>query len=58
MNFIETSVHVAGGTIELLKGGSGSPIVVFHHDIGNPGWLPYYIELAEKHTASAQSCHY
>src|SRR5262245_29250833 len=50
MNFIETSVHVAGGKIELLKGGSGSPIVAFHHDIGNPGWLPYYMELAEKHT--------
>ncbi len=42
----EESVQVAGGRVHLLRGGSGPPLVVLHHDIGNPGWLPFYAELA------------
>jgi pimeloyl-ACP methyl ester carboxylesterase len=55
MSFTESSVDVVGGKVQLLKGGSGSPVVVFHHDIGNPGWLPYYMELAENHTVYVPS---
>jgi pimeloyl-ACP methyl ester carboxylesterase len=54
-DFTETSLHVLGGKVELLKGGSGSPLIVFHHDIGNPGWLPYYDELAKKYTVYVPS---
>ena len=55
MSFTESFVDVVGGKVQVLKGGSGSPIVVFHHDIGNPGWLPYYMELAENHTVYVPS---
>jgi pimeloyl-ACP methyl ester carboxylesterase len=41
--------------VQLLKDGSGPPVVVFHHDIGNQGWLPYYMELAENHTVYVPS---
>ena len=36
--------------IDILMGGSGEPLVVLHHDIGNPGWLPFYNKLAENFT--------
>jgi pimeloyl-ACP methyl ester carboxylesterase len=55
MSFTESSVDVVGGKVQLLKDGSGPPVVVFHHDIGNPGWLPYYMELAENHTVYVPS---
>ncbi|MGH7988415.1 MAG: alpha/beta fold hydrolase [Candidatus Binataceae bacterium] len=42
----ESFVKIAGGKIQLLKGGSGRPLLVLHHDIGNPGWLPLYENLA------------
>jgi pimeloyl-ACP methyl ester carboxylesterase len=54
-DFSETSLHVLGSKVELLKGGNGSPVFVFHHDIGNPGWLPYYDELSQKHTVYVPS---
>ena len=43
----EQSLEIAGGQVELLTGGSGQPLVVLHHDIGNPGWLPFYDALAQ-----------
>ncbi len=55
MSFTESFVDVAGGKVQLLKGGSGSPVLVLHHDVGNPGWLPYYMELAENHTVYVPS---
>jgi pimeloyl-ACP methyl ester carboxylesterase len=44
----ESAVEVAGGQVELLTGGSGQPLVVLHHDIGNSGWLPFYDALARQ----------
>ena len=55
MNFSESFVEVLGGKVQMLKAGSGSPVLVLHHDIGNPGWLPYYGELAESHTVYVPS---
>ncbi|MBV1930547.1 MAG: alpha/beta hydrolase [Porticoccaceae bacterium] len=36
--------------IDILTGGSGDPLVIIHHDIGNSGWLPFYDRLAETYT--------
>jgi pimeloyl-ACP methyl ester carboxylesterase len=42
----ESVVEVAGSKVQLLQAGSGRPLLVLHHDIGNPGWLPFYETLA------------
>jgi pimeloyl-ACP methyl ester carboxylesterase len=42
----EIFVEVAGGKVQMLRAGSGRPLVVLHHDVGNPGWLPFYDTLA------------
>jgi pimeloyl-ACP methyl ester carboxylesterase len=42
----ESLLEVAGGKIQTLRAGSGRPLIVLHHDIGNPGWLPFYDTLA------------
>ena len=36
--------------MRLLRGGHGRPLVAIHHDIGSPGWLPFYERLAERYT--------
>jgi pimeloyl-ACP methyl ester carboxylesterase len=40
-------VTVAGERLQLRRGGSGDPVLVLSHDIGNPGWLPFHQQLAE-----------
>ena len=42
------AIQVAGLNVHLLEGGSGEPAVVLHHSTGNPGWIPFYEELAGK----------
>src|SRR5207244_2442080 len=44
----QTFVELAGEQLHLLRGGAGQPLLVLHHDIGNPGWLPLYDELAQR----------
>ena len=46
-SWTERFVEIAGGRLELLGGGRGDPVLVLHHDIGNPGWLPFYETLAQ-----------
>jgi pimeloyl-ACP methyl ester carboxylesterase len=41
-------VEVADTRLHLSRGGSGDPLLVLHHDIGSPGWLPFYQRLAER----------
>ncbi len=53
--FSESIAEAAGGKIHVLKGGSGSPLVVLHHDVGNPGWLPFYADLARDCTVYVPS---
>lgn len=48
-------VSVAGERIHLRRGGSGDPVLVLHHDIGNPGWLPFHQHLAERFDVLAPS---
>ncbi len=51
----EHFVEVAGERLHLRRGGSGDPVLVLHHDIGNPGWLPFHRQLAERFDVLAPS---
>ena len=42
----ESFVEVAGGKLQMLQAGNGRPLLVLHHEVGNPGWLPFYDNLA------------
>jgi pimeloyl-ACP methyl ester carboxylesterase len=44
----ETRVGVAGVSVHLAQAGSGSPLLVLHHDIGSPAQLPFYDALARR----------
>ena len=49
----EEFVEVAGAKIQLLKGGQGDPLVLFHSIEGNLGWRRYHDQLAEQCTVYA-----
>jgi pimeloyl-ACP methyl ester carboxylesterase len=51
----EQFVTIAGTKIQVLKGGSGTPLVVLHGAGGNPGWMPYHQSLSEHFTVYAPS---
>lgn len=51
----EESVTVAGSMMSLLKGGTGDPLLILHRDVGNPGWLPFYEQLAKSFTVYTPS---
>jgi pimeloyl-ACP methyl ester carboxylesterase len=51
----ERFVEVAGLTLQVLQAGTGTPLVVLHHDIGNPGWLPFHEQLARSNLVVAPS---
>ena len=46
--YTEHEVTAAGHPLRLRRGGTGDPMLVLHHDIGNPGWLPFHQQLAER----------
>ena len=41
-------MDVVGLNERLWEGGTGEPLLVVHHDIGNQGWTPFYAALAER----------
>ncbi|MBV8770719.1 MAG: alpha/beta hydrolase [Deltaproteobacteria bacterium] len=51
----ESFLEVAGGKVQVLQAGSGRPLLVLHHDVGNPGWLPFYDNLAADFTVYVPS---
>lgn len=51
----ESFVEVAGGRVHLLRGGTGEPLLILHRDVGNPGWLPFYEQLAQRFTVYVPS---
>ena len=53
--YTEEIVRVAGTEMQLLKGGSGDPLLVLHDEMGQPGWLQIHDELARNHTVYAPS---
>jgi pimeloyl-ACP methyl ester carboxylesterase len=53
--WIEERVEVAGAEMQILKGGSGDPLLVLHDEMGQPGWLRLHEELAKNYTVYAPS---
>ena len=51
----EEMLEVASCKVHLQKGGRGRPLVILHDDVGSPGWLPFYEELAGHFTVYAPS---
>jgi len=54
-NFTEEFVQLDFGKVHMLKGGEGKPLVLFQDDLGSPGWLPFYEELARGFTVYVPS---
>ena len=42
----EEMIEVVSCKVHLRKGGRGEALVILHDDVGSPGWLPFYEELA------------
>jgi pimeloyl-ACP methyl ester carboxylesterase len=42
--------RVGDAELQVVKGGQGKPLLVFHGELGNPGWLRWHAALARKHT--------
>ena len=53
--FTETFVEAAGLRIQLRRGGQGAPLLVLHGELGVPGWLRAYAQLAQHYTVYVPS---
>ena len=51
----ETFVEVADVRLQLRRGGSGEPLLVLHNELGVPGWLQAYEQLAQHFTVYVPS---
>ena len=45
--YTESTIHVGGTGVTLLRGGSGAPLLVLHEELGHPGWLAWHQDLAQ-----------
>lgn len=52
---VKSELLLAGSTVTMLKGGSGRPVLILHHETGNPGWLPFYELLASRFVVTVPS---
>lgn len=48
-NYQEKTVAVGTTQLHYLEGGQGSPLVIFHGELGFPGWVRFHDELAKNH---------
>jgi pimeloyl-ACP methyl ester carboxylesterase len=46
----EEMVEAAGTRLQLIKGGSGEPLLILHDELGHPGWLRFHEALAQQYT--------
>ncbi len=53
--YTDDIMTLAGSKVQVLKGGSGAPLLLLHGASGNPGWLPYHQALAQHYTVYAPS---
>ena len=44
------TIEVAGLQVRYLQGGSGDPVVAYHHSFGSLGWLEFHDALAQQFT--------
>jgi hypothetical protein len=51
----DQSLEVAGCRLAMMTAGTGDPLLVLHHDIGNHAWLPFFDRLAERFTVHVPS---
>ena len=43
-------LELAGSRVELVRGGTGDPLVIFHDETGYPGWMRYNEALAQSNS--------
>jgi pimeloyl-ACP methyl ester carboxylesterase len=53
--FSESFVDAAGVRVHLRRGGTGSPLLILHGELGVPGWLRAYDVLAQHYTVHVPS---
>jgi 2-hydroxy-6-oxonona-2,4-dienedioate hydrolase len=46
----EEIVEAAGSKLQLVKGGTGAPLLILHDELGHPGWLRFHEALAQHYT--------
>lgn len=46
----EAIVEAAGTRLQLVKGGTGEPLLMLHDEMGHPGWLRFHQALAQHYT--------
>jgi pimeloyl-ACP methyl ester carboxylesterase len=51
----DQTLDVAGCRLALMTAGTGSPLLVLHHDTGGAGWIPLYDRLAQQFTVYVPS---
>ena len=49
-SWTEEMIEVAGANIQVVKGGSGDPLLVLHGEMGHPGWMRYHEGLSQRNT--------
>jgi len=50
VNWTEEKFRVGEAEIQVIKGGSGKPLLVFHGELGDPGWLTWHSALTTERT--------
>ena len=46
----EEKVNTAGAELSMIKGGAGKPLLIFHDELGYPGWMTWNESLAHDRT--------
>jgi pimeloyl-ACP methyl ester carboxylesterase len=49
-NWASEKISVGEAELQVIKGGSGKPLLVFQGELGDPGWLTWHSKLAAEHT--------
>jgi pimeloyl-ACP methyl ester carboxylesterase len=48
--YAESTIHVGGTGVSLLRRGTGRTLLVLHEEMGHPGWLSWHKDLASDHS--------